>query len=210
MKSIAQGMGEMVRTARSVVGILILGLLAIAPAFGQTATWTIDPDHSTAQFTVRHMAISNVTGTFTKVTGTVELNERDIAQSQVSATVDVSSVDTRVAARDADLRSPNFFDIQKYPTIDFKSKRIVNSAGKLQVTGELTIHGTTREITLDVDGPTPEITDPWGKLRRGFSATGNLNRKDFGLVWNNLLKSGEAVVADNVKLQIDVEMTRKK
>jgi len=187
-----------------------LGLLAIVPALAQTATWNIDPNHSTAQFTVRHMAISNVTGNFTKVAGTVILNEKDIAQSQVSASIDVSSLDTRVEARDADLRSPNFFDVQKYPTIEFKSKRIVNIGGKLQMIGDLTIHGTTREVTLDVDGPTPEVNDPWGNVRRGFSGVGALNRKDYGLVWNNMLKTGEAVVGDNVKLQIDVELVKKK
>jgi polyisoprenoid-binding protein YceI len=200
----------MLRTTRWMGATLALSLLAIVPAFAQTSTWNIDPNHSTAQFTVRHMAISNVTGSFTKVSGSVDLNEKDITQSQVAASIDVNSVDTRVAARDADLKSPNFFDAQKYPAIDFKSKRIVNSGGKVQMIGDLTMHGTTREITLDVDGPTPEVTDPWGNTRRGFSATGVLNRKDYGLVWNNLLKTGEAVVGDNIKLQIDVEITKKK
>jgi len=200
----------MLRTSKSVVAILVLGVLAIVPAIAQTATWNIDPNHSTAQFTVRHMAISNVSGSFTKVTGTVEFNEKDITQSQVSASIDVSSVDTRVAPRDADLRSDHFFDVQKYATIDFKSKRIVNGGGKLQLIGDLTMHGTTREVTLDVDGPTPEVPDPWGNWRRGFSATTTINRKDFGLVWNEMLKTGEAVVGDNVKLQIDVEITKKK
>lgn len=191
-------------------GLILALCLAAVPAFAQTATWNIDPNHSTAQFTVRHMAISNVTGSFTKVGGTVEFNEKDITQSQVSASIDVSSVDTRVAMRDADLRSDHFFDVQKYPTIEFKSKKIVSSGGKVQMIGDLTMHGTTREITLDVDGPTPQIIDSWGNPRRGFSATGTLNRKDYGLVWNNLLQTGEAVVSDNVKLQIDVEMTKKK
>ncbi len=187
-----------------------LALLITLPALAQTSTWNIDPNHSAAQFTVRHLAISNVTGNFTKVSGTVELNEKDITQSQISASIDASSVDTRVAPRDADLKSPNFFDVQKYPTIEFKSKRVVNSGGKVQMIGDLTMHGTTREVTLDVDGPTPELTDPWGNSRRGFSATTTVNRKDFGLVWNNMLKTGEAVVGDNVKIQIDVEMTKKK
>ena len=176
----------------------------------QTATWTIDPNHSTAQFTVRHLAISNVSGNFTKVTGTVVLNDKDLTQSQVSATIDASSVDTRVPDRDKDLRSPNFLDVEKYPTLEFKSKRIVNSGGKLQMIGDLTLHGTTREVTLDVDGPTPELSDPWGNIRRGFSATTTINRKDYGVVWNNTLKTGEAVVGDNVKIQIDVEIMRKK
>jgi polyisoprenoid-binding protein YceI len=185
-------------------------LLASLSALAQTSTWNIDPAHSTAQFTVRHLAISNVTGSFTKVAGSVVLNEKDIAQSQVSASIDVSSVDTRVEARDKDLRSPNFFDVEKYPTIEFKSKRVVSSGGKLQVIGDLTIHGTTHEVTLDVDGPTPELTDPWGNSRRGISATTTINRKDFNLVYNNLLKTGEAVIGDNVKIQIDAEIVKKK
>jgi polyisoprenoid-binding protein YceI len=188
----------------------LLALFLAVSAAAQTSTWTIDPKHSTAQFTVRHLAISNVSGNFTNVTGTIDLNEKDITQSQVSAVIDVSSVDTRVSDRDKDLRSPNFFDVEKYPTIEFKSKRIVNSGGKLQVIGDLTMHGTTREVTLDVDGPTPELNDPWGNVRRGFSASTTLNRKDFGLTYNHALKTGEAVVGDNVKIQIDLELIKKK
>ena len=171
-------------------------LLASLSALAQTSNWNIDPNHSTAQFTVRHLAISNVTGNFTKVAGSVVLNDKDITQSQVSASIDVNSINTRVEARDKDLKSPNFFDVEKYPTIEFKSKRIVSSDGKLQMIGDLTIHGTTREVTLDVDGPTPEMTDPWGNSRRGISATTAINRRDFNLVYNNLLKTGEAVVGE--------------
>jgi polyisoprenoid-binding protein YceI len=188
----------------------LLALFLAVSAAAQTSTWTIDPKHSTAQFTVRHLAISNVSGNFTNVTGTIDLNEKDITQSQVSAVIDVSSVDTRVSDRDKDLRSPNFFDVEKYPTIEFKSKRIVNSGGKLQVIGDLTMHGTTREVTLDVDGPAPQLNDPWGNVRRGFSASTTLNRKDFGLTYNHALKTGEAVVGDNVKIQIDLELIKKK
>jgi polyisoprenoid-binding protein YceI len=195
---------------RSQAFLLALALFLALSAAAQTSTWTIDPKHSTAQFTVRHLAISNVSGNFTNVTGTIDLNEKDITQSQVSAFIDVSSVDTRVSDRDKDLRSPNFFDVEKYPTIEFKSKRIVNSGGKLQVIGDLTMHGTTREVTLDLDGPTPELNDPWGNVRRGFSASTTLNRKDFGLTYNHALKTGEAVVGDNVKIQIDLELIKKK
>jgi polyisoprenoid-binding protein YceI len=200
----------MLKTAQRIGIVSAIALLASLSALAQTSTWNIDPAHSTAQFTVRHLAISNVTGNFTKVTGSVVLNEKDITQSQVSASVDVSSVDTRVEARNKDLKSPNFFDVEKYPTIEFKSKRIVNDGGKLQVIGDLTIHGTTREATLDVDGPTPELSDPWGNSRRGISATTTINRRDFNLTYNNLLKTGEAVVGDNVKIQIDAEMVKKK
>ncbi len=200
----------MLKTAQRIGLAFAIALLASLSAFAQTSNWNIDPAHSTAQFTVRHLGISNVTGNFTKVKGSVVLNERDIAQSQVSATIDVNSVDTRVEARDKDLRSPNFFDVEKYPTIEFKSKRMVGSGGKLQLIGDLTIHGTTHEVTLDVDGPTPEMTDPWGNSRRGISATTAINRKDFNLVYNNLLKTGEAVVGDKVKIQIDAEIVKKK
>src|SRR5437660_10484532 len=203
------GMVKMTRF-RSQAFLLALALFPALSAAAQTPTWTIDPKHSTAQFTLRPMTISNVSGNVTNVTGTIDLNEKDITQSQVSAVIDVSSVDTRVSDRDKDLRSPNFFDVEKYPTIEFKSKRIVNSGGKLQVIGDLTIHGTTREVTLDVDGPTPELSDPWGNSRRGISATTTINRKDFNLIYNNVLKTGEAVVGDNVKIQIDAEMVKKK
>ena len=198
------------KTAQRICIVSAVALFTSLSALAQTSNWNIDPAHSTAQFTVRHLAISNVTGSFTKVTGSVVLNEKDITQSQVSASIDVNSVDTRVEMRDKDLKSPNFFDVEKYPTIEFKSNRIIGSGGKLQVIGDLTIHGTTREVTLDVDGPTPEMTDPWGNSRRGISATTTINRKDFNLVYNNLLKTGEAVVGDNVKIQIDAEIVKKK
>ncbi len=200
----------MLKAARRIGVASALVVLATFSALAQTSDWTIDPAHSTAQFTVRHLAISNVSGTFTKVSGTIAFNEKDITQSQVNASIDASSVDTRVENRDKDLKSPHFFEVDKYPTIDFKSKRIVKSGDKLQVIGDLTIHGTTREVTLDGDGPTPEISDPWGNARRGFSATTTINRKDFNLTYNNLLKSGEAVVGDTVKIQIDVELVKKK
>ncbi|MGD0414200.1 MAG: YceI family protein [Terriglobales bacterium] len=200
----------MMKTAQRICIVFAVALLISLSALAQTSNWNIDPAHSTAQFTVRHLAISNVSGSFTKVTGSVVLNEKDITQSQVSASIDVSSVDTRVEMRDKDLKSPNFFDVEKYPNIEFKSKRIVSSGGKLQVIGDLTIHGTTHEVALDVDGPTSELTDPWGNSRRGISATTAINRRDFNLVYNNLLKTGEAVVGDNVKIQIDAEIVRKK
>ena len=200
----------MLKTGQQIGIVFAITLFASLSAFAQTSNWNIDPAHSTAQFTVRHLGISNVTGNFTKVTGSVVLNDKDITQSQVSASIDVNSVDTRVEMRDKDLRSPNFFDVEKYPTIEFKSKRIVSSGGKLQVVGDLTIHGTTHEVTLDVDGPTPEISDPWGNSRRGISATTTINRKDFNLMYNKLLGTGEAAVGDIVKIQIDAEIVKKK
>ena len=185
-------------------------VLAAVSAFAETTTWYIDPPHSTAHFTVRHMGISNVTGSFTKVSGTANIDSADITKSTVKANIDVSSVDTRVEMRDKDLKSPNFFDVEKFPTMEFNSKRITKNGDKVQMVGNLTIHGTTREVTLNVDDITPEVADPWGNTRRGFSANTTISRKDFGLTYNNLLKSGEAVVGDSVKIQIDVEFVAKK
>jgi polyisoprenoid-binding protein YceI len=190
--------------------ILALLVSLAGQASAQTSNWTIDSKHSTAQFTVRHMGISNVSGSFTQVSGSAVINDKDITQSQVNAVIDVNSVDTRVPDRDKDLRSPNFFDAEKYPTIEFKSKRIVNSNGKLQMIGDLTMHGTTHEVTLDLEAPTAELTDNSGNQRRGFSASTTINRKDYGVIWSHSLKSGEAVVSDNVKIQIDVELVKKK
>ena len=198
------------RTFRLAAVFLATSLSLVFSATAQTSTWNIDPAHSSAQFTVRHLGISNVRGAFSKVTGTVVLNEKDITGSEVSAVIDAGSVDTRVPDRDKDIRGANFLDVEKYPTLEFKSKRILNNGGKLQLIGDLTLHGTTREVTLDVDGPTPELNDPWGNVRRGFSASTTINRKEFGVVWSNTLKTGEAVVGDTVKIQIDVELVKKK
>ena len=198
------------RTFRLAAVFLATSLSLVFSATAQTSTWNIDPAHSSAQFTVRHLGISNVRGAFSKVTGTVVLNEKDITGSEVSAVIDAGSVDTRVPDRDKDIRSANFLDVEKYPTLEFKSKRILNNGGKLQLIGDLTLHGTTREVTLDVEGPTPELNDPWGNVRRGFSASTTINRKEFGVVWSNTLKTGEAVVGDTVKIQIDVELVKKK
>lgn len=196
--------------AQRIGAVFAIFVLAAVSAFAETTTWYIDPPHSTAHFTVRHMGISNVTGSFTKVSGTANIDSADITKSTVKATVDVSSVDTRVEMRDKDLKSPNFFDVEKFPTIEFDSKRITKNGDKVQVIGNLTIHGTTHEVTLNVDDLTPEVADPWGNMRRGFSANTTISRKDFGLTYNNLLKTGEAVVGDTVKIQIDVEFVKKK
>src|SRR6202034_654646 len=181
---------------------LTIALLLTLSAAAQDA-WQIDPPHASAQFSVKHLGVSTVRGAFTKVSGTVQYDPNNPAKTSIQTTIDTASVDTRVEMRDKDLRSPNFFDVEKYPTIEFKSKKIAGGNGKLQVIGDLTIHGTTHEVTLDVEGPTPEIADPWGNSRRGISASTTINRKDFNLLYNNLLKTGEAAVGDIVKIQID-------
>jgi len=189
--------------------VLVLFLSSIT-ALAQTSSWNIDPNHSTAQFTVRHMGLSNVSGTFNKVSGTAQMDEKDFTKSSVDAVIDVASVDTRVEMRDNDLRSDHFFDVAKYPTMEFKSKRIEKQGDGYKMIGDLTMHGVTKEVTLNMDQPSGIVTDPKGNSHRGFSASTTINRKDWDLKYNNLLQSGEAVVSDNVRIQIDVELVMKK
>jgi len=156
------------------------------------------------------MGLSNVTGTFNKVSGTAQLDDSNWTKSNVDAVIDVASVDTRVEGRDKDLRSPNFFDAEKYPTMEFKSKSVQKNGDGLKLIGDLTMHGVTKEVTLNLDAPGTAVTDPWGNARRGFSASTTINRKDWGLTWNNTLKTGELVVGDNVKIEINVELVKTK
>jgi polyisoprenoid-binding protein YceI len=171
-----------------------------------TTTWNIDPAHSSAQFKVKHMMISNVKGEFTHIIGTLKLDGADITNSQVEATIDAATISTRDPGRDADLKSANFFDVEKFPTLSFKSTRISEKGGgELAVAGELTIHGVSREVVFDVEGPSAPTKDPWGNTRIGLSATTRINRKDFGLTWNALLETGGLVVGDDVSISLDVE-----
>jgi polyisoprenoid-binding protein YceI len=180
---------------------ILAAVCLIAPLAGaQTQTWYLDPPHSAAQFSIRHMGISTIRGTFTKVTGVVE-NSPDLSKASVKVTIDASSVDTRVEMRDKDLRSDNFFDVAKYPTITFQSKKVESAGtGKLKVTGDLTIHGVTKEVVLDVDGPTPAFKDPKGKSHCGISATTTISRAAFGMT------SDAGMIGDDVAIQLDVEM----
>ena len=180
------------------------------PAPAANSNWQIDPAHSSAQFSVRHMAISTVRGAFSKVTGSVVLDDKDVSKSTVEVTIDANSVDTRVPDRDNDLRSEKFFDVVHYPSITFKSKRVEQVApGKLKVTGDLTIRGTTKEVVLDVEGPTAPMKDPWGNTRNAATATTKINRQDFGVKWNATLDNGGVVVGDDVSIIIDVELVKK-
>jgi polyisoprenoid-binding protein YceI len=149
-------------------------------------------------------------GLFTKVAGTITAKDSDPASVKVEATIDTSSIDTRSADRDADLKSANFLDVAKYPTMTFKSKKIEPAGpGKWKMVGDLTLHGVTKEVTLDVQGPTAPIKDPWGNTRAGASAATKINRKDFGLTWNKALETGGAVVGEEVTVSIDVEAVKK-
>lgn len=193
----------MLRSTVSRVLWVVATVLISASAFAQVETWQIDPAHSSAQFSVRHMGISTVRGGFTKVSGTAKYDPSDVSKTSIETTIDAASIDTRVEMRDNDLRGPSFFDTAKYPTITFKSKRTeAAGAGKLKITGDLTMHGVTKEVVLDVEGPSNAVKDPRGNDRRGASATTKIDRKDFGV------NGAAAMVADEITITIDVELTK--
>jgi len=196
----------MIRTA------VVLSGLCLAPglAFGQSATWTIDPGHSSGQFSVRHMLVANVRGEFDGPTGTVTFDPADLRTLKIDVSFDTKTVNTHNADRDGDLRSDLFFDVAKYPKLTFRSQRTESlGPGHLKVIGDLTIKGITKEVTLDVEGPTREIKDIWGERRLGAAATTTIDRREFGLMYNRVLEGGGAVVGDAVSITLEIEMTRK-
>ena len=181
--------------------VIAIALLFTLSAVSQD-TWQIDPKHTAAQFSVRHLGISTVRGEFSKVSGSVQYDATNPGKSSIQATIEATSVNTRVEARDNDLRSPHFFDVEKYPTITFQSKKIeAAGAGRLKVTGNLTIHGVTKEVVLDEDGPSPAIKDRAGE-RMGASATTKINRMDFGV------SGAPGVAGDEITITLDIEMIR--
>jgi len=184
-------------------------VILAAATQAQTTTWQLDPAHSNAQFSVRHLGISNVQGEFTKLTGTVQLDDQDISKSTVNATIAVNSLDTRVQNRDNDLKSDHFFDVGKFPTITFQSTKIVSTGeGTAKMTGNLTLHGVTKEVTFDVTGPT-KVIQVMG-TRRGASATTKINRQDFGMVFmSNAMPGGDQMIGDTVTITLDIEMVKK-
>jgi len=192
-----------------IVSIITIAAMAI-PTFALASTWTIDPDHSNIGFKVRHLMVSNVKGNFNKFTGVVEINDKDITKSKVEVSIDTNSINTNVQKRDEHLRSADFFDVAKYPTMTFVSNKVAKAGkDKLKVTGDLTLHGVTRQVVLDVEGPTKESKDPWGNIRKGATATTKINRKDFGLVWNAALETGGVAVGEEVTITLEIEMIRK-
>jgi polyisoprenoid-binding protein YceI len=178
---------------------------AAAVQTGQT-TWTIDPAHSSVEFAVRHLMITTVRGRFTGVKGTVTLDEADPAKSAVEVVIDAASIDTREPQRDTHLRSADFFDVEKFPTLTFRSTKLDGGLGEpFTLAGDLTIHGVTRPVVLDVD-PEGRIKDAWGGIRSGFTATTKIKRSEFGLTWNQLLEAGGVTVSDEVKISLDVQL----
>ncbi|MGJ5816835.1 YceI family protein [Paludibaculum fermentans] len=186
--------------------VLALSLLTVTAVFADE--YKIDTSHSKAAFTVKHLMVSNVRGEFSKVTGTIVYDEKNPTAIRIDATIDATTVNTSEPKRDEHLRSADFFDVAKYPTMTFKSKSARKTANGLVVTGDFSLHGVTRQIDLLVDNSGPEVKDPWGMFRRGASATTTINRADYGLTWNKALETGGVVVSDQVKITIDVEGTR--
>lgn len=174
-----------------------------APVLAQASNWQIDPAHANAQFSVSHLGISKVQGEFTNVTGTVQLDEKDVSKSVVNATIDTTTVYTRNEGRDKDLKE-NFFEVTKFPTMTFVSKSITRGPdGKLQMSGDLTLHGITKPATFTVEGPSEAIKDPWGNQRRGASATTTIHRSDFGIT------KYAAMIGDDIAITLDIEFIKK-
>jgi polyisoprenoid-binding protein YceI len=174
-----------------------------------TTLWNIDPVHSTAQFKVKHMMISNVKGEFTSLKGSLKFDEQDVANSHVEAEIDATTINTREPQRDAHLKSADFFDVEKFPSLSFRSTSVsTKGADELAVGGELTIHGVTRPVTFTVEGPSAPAKDPWGNTRIGLSATTKINRKDFGLTWNAALETGGILVGEEVTITLDVQFVK--
>jgi polyisoprenoid-binding protein YceI len=184
-------------------------LAALAPALvlAEPAVWQIDSSHTHSTFTVRHLVISNVRGEFRRTSGTVRIDDRDLSKSSVEAVIDAASIHTREDKRDAHLRSPDFFDVEKHPTITFKSSKVEKAGDGYKVAGDLTMRGVTRPIVLDVTSLTPEIKDMQGKARRGLSARTTVNRRDFGLDWSKMVEAGP-VVGDEVRIEIEAEIVK--
>jgi polyisoprenoid-binding protein YceI len=174
-----------------------------------TTTWNLDPAHSAAEFKVKHMMISNVKGQFTGVSGKLTLDDADVTKSSVEATIDAASISTGEKDRDTHLKSADFFDAEKFPTLNFKSTKITRAGDdELLAEGELTIHGVTRKAVFAVEGPTAPGKDPWGNTRIGIAATTKINRKDFGLTWNAALETGGILVGEEVTITLEVQFIK--
>lgn len=181
--------------------------VTVAPQITKTVWWQIDPSHSAAHFSVRHMMISNVRGEFTKMKGSALINPDDPAKSSVEVTIEAASLNTREPQRDEHLRSADFFDVSNHPTLSFRSKRVEEmGTDHFKVIGDLTIRGVTKEVAFDLEGPTSPIKDPWGNTRIGIEATAKISRKDFGLAWNGLTETGGLMVGDEVKITVEAEL----
>ncbi len=190
---------------------LTAALVLFSVPHAAAGTWTIDSGHSSAEFKVRHLAVSNVTGRFGNVTGTIVYEESDPSKSSVEASIEVATLDTENEDRDKHLKSPDFFDAENHTAIIFKSTKVEKAGeGKLKVTGDLTIRGVTRQVTLAVDGPVPPVKDPWGNTKSGASASTTIDRQEFGVAWSRVMEGGGLVVGNEVAITLEVELVLKK
>ncbi len=188
---------------------LVLVLIAACGLHGQAVSWHIDPLHSSAQFSVRHMMISTVRGQFGGVKGSILYDPKNPGATTVEATIDCSTVNTGEAKRDADLKTAEFFDVKKYPVMTFRSKRVeAAGAGKLRMSGDLTINAVTRPVILDLEGPTAPIKDTQGREKIGVSGETKISRKEFGILYNPILESGGVTVSDEVKIILEIELIK--
>jgi len=199
--------------AKGIMGLALSAVLAVgianrAQSASMGTDWQIDPAHSTASFAVKHMMVSDVRGNLGTVQGHAVYDGKHLAAASVTATIDAAAIDTHNAQRDQDLRSDQFLDTKKYPTITFKSTKFESTKDGLKVYGDLAMHGVTKQVVLRSNAPTAIVKDPWGNYRFGVSAQTKINRKDFGINYNKLLDNGGAIVADEVAIQLDAEMTQ--
>lgn len=172
------------------------------------STYQIDPSHSTAGFSIKHMMIAKVHGGFEKMSGQLSYDPQNVAASVINVAIEASSINTREAQRDTHLKSADFFDVEKYPQITFKSKQVEAAGENLKVVGDLTIHGVTKQVTLDMEAPSEEVKDPWGNVKMGVSGTTKIKRKDFGLTWNAALEAGGVLVGDDVTISLEVQFVK--
>ena len=193
------------------VRVLVVTLALAVAAQASAEIWTIDTPHTVSSFTVRHMMITNVTGAFDATAGTIDYTPGNLSATKADITIETKSVNTRNARRDADLKSDNFFNAEKFPLITFKSKRVQNvRADGFDMVGDLTIRDVTKEVVLKVEGIAAPIKDPQGNRRVGANATTTINRKDYGVAWNRAIEAGGVVVGDEVKITIEIEAVEKK
>ncbi|NMW17599.1 MAG: polyisoprenoid-binding protein [Chlorobiaceae bacterium] len=194
---------------KNITKAMLTAAIMVLPSLASATPWNIDADHSNVGFSVSHLMVSHVKGNFNKYSGVVDINDKDITKSKVDVTIDASSINTNVQKRDEHLKSADFFDVAKYPTLTFVSKKWSKAAkGALKVTGDLTIHGVTKSVVLTVAPFSKESKDPWGNTRRGTSASTTINRKDYGLVWNQALETGGVAVGEEVNISLDVELIK--
>ena len=195
---------------KNIVKVIATIVMLALPTIAMGSPWSIDADHSSVGFKIRHIMISNVKGNFGKFSGTVDIDDQDLAKTTADVTIDVSSINTGVTKRDEHLKSADFFDVAKYPTMTFVSRKAKKEDNdKLKLYGQLTMHGVTKEVVLDVQELTQPIKDQRGNIKRGATASGKLNRKDFGLAWNAALESGGVMVGDEVNIDLEIELVKK-